>query len=307
MYKFIFMFLSAFIVSGISYADDNFSSAYLDESDLNTISKLSNYDKERGKFSAVLPGQVIFPYGNGIPTVVCALFEITDIALEKGELVFSVQLGDSVRWSLESAVSGSGAERTEHIIVKALDNGLRTSLIIATSKRTYHISLKSSEHDFMPAVSFSYPKGKLNFNSNLSEPSNAYKYDYTLASNHQSDYSYENVAYSTESTPVVKTESVWHKRNYDYSIDGDDRLLPVNIFDDGKNTYIQLPNTLHTEELPTVFSVTSEGGLLDSEKTGLINFRVDDHTFVIDGVYEHLRLVSGTDDNEVCAEIIKEG
>ena len=51
--------------------------SYLDERDLNTIQKLEALDRRQVSAQAVLPGQVIFTYGSGIPTVVCALFEIT--------------------------------------------------------------------------------------------------------------------------------------------------------------------------------------------------------------------------------------
>ena len=61
--------------------------SYLDERDLNTIQKLEALDRRQVSAQAVLPGQVIFTYGSGIPTVVCALFEITDISMEKGEIL----------------------------------------------------------------------------------------------------------------------------------------------------------------------------------------------------------------------------
>lgn len=288
------------------YSEYGYSETYLDDRDLSTIHKLSEMDRHQVSAQAVLPGQVIFSYGSGIPTVVCALFEITDISMEKGERVFTVQLGDSTRWLIDSAVSGSGADRTEHIVVKALDNGLKTSLIITTNRRTYHISLKSSEKDFMPAVSFSYPRGSLMLNSPQYETGQSQKsFDYTLASSDTSSSAFSTVSYQYEPNEITRTGG--GGRNYSYSVEGDDSILPLNAFDDGMNTYIQLPPELHSEDLPTVFRVTEEGlPLFGEEKTAILNFRVEDHTFVIDGIYDHLRLVSGTDGNSVCADIVKE-
>ncbi len=284
--------------------------SYLDERDLNTIQKLEVLDRRQVSAQAVLPGQVIFTYGSGIPTVVCALFEITDISMEKGERVFTVQLGDSTRWLIDSAVSGSGADRTEHIVVKALDNGLKTSLIIATNRRTYHIALKSSQKDFMPAVSFNYPGHSLKLNSSQYEDSRAaQRFDYSLADNREPSPRISTVSYQygTNENSKVEGGSSARSRNYSYSVEGDDSILPINAFDDGVNTYIQLPSEFQRNDLPTVFRVTGDGlPLLGEDNTALLNFRIEGHTYVIDGVYDHLRIVSGSDGKSVCADIVKE-
>lgn len=300
------MLVLSFACFAESYDDYGDSDSYLDARDLSTIQKLDALDKRQVSAQAVLPGQVVFSYGSGIPTVVCALFEITDISMEKGERIFTVQLGDSTRWLIDSAVSGSGADRTEHIVVKALDNGLKTSLIITTNRRTYHIALKSSQKDFMPAVSFNYPGTSLKLNSPYYDGGDTKdRFDYSLASSQRTASDYSTVSYQYEPTEV--TGAGGEKRNYAYSVEGDDSILPLNAFDDGVNTYIQLPPDLHNEDLPTVFSVTEDGlPLFGEEKTALLNFRVEDHTFVIDGIYDHLRLVSGSDSNSIYADIIKE-
>ena len=304
-----FMTLS-FAALAQDYNEYAMEESYLDARDLNTIQKLEALDRRQVSAQAVLPGQVVFTYGSGIPTVVCALFEITDISMEKGERVFTVQLGDSTRWLIDSAVSGSGAERTEHIVVKALDNGLKTSLIITTNRRTYHIALKSSQKDFMPAVSFNYPGQSLKLNSpqyEYSEPRP--RFDYSLASNSESAPGFSAVSYQHEPVDTVKSgvNTSGGRINYAYSVEGDDSLLPLNAFDDGVNTYIQFPSGLNNEDLPTVFRVTKDGlPLLGGEKTAILNFRIEDHTFVIDGIYDHLRLVSGSDDKSLSADIVKE-
>lgn len=308
----VLTFLSlSFAVYSQDYNEYALEESNLDARDLNTIQKLEALDRRQVSAQAILPGKVVFTYGSGIPTVVCALFEITDISMEQGERVFTVQLGDSTRWLIDSAVSGSGAQRTEHIVVKALDNGLKTSLIITTNRRTYHIALKSSQKDFMPAVSFNYPGQGLKLNSPLYEGSETRpRFDYSLASNSDRSSGFSTVSYQYDPVEVVKSGSnniPGGRHNYAYSIDGDDSLLPLNAFDDGVNTYIQLPSDFNNQDLPTLFRVTSDGmPLIGGEKTAMLNFRVEDHTFVIDGVYDHLRLVSGSDDKSVCADIVKE-
>src|SRR6516225_3038865 len=75
-------------------------------------------------------GSVIFRYDQSYPSIVCAILQVTDIELEPGEVVTQVNVGDTTRWSVESAVSGSGSEQTQHLIVKPRDIGLTTSLVV---------------------------------------------------------------------------------------------------------------------------------------------------------------------------------
>ena len=162
----------------------------------------------------------------------------------------------------------------------------------------------------MPAVSFNYPGTSLRLSSPQYEESEPRKrFDYSLASASGNSSDFSTVSYQYEPSDTVKTsaDGAGGRRNYDYSVEGDDSILPLNAFDDGVNTYIQLPESLHSEDLPTVFRVTRDGlPLFGEEKTAVLNFRVDGHTFVIDGIYDHLRLVSGSDDNSICADIVKE-
>jgi type IV secretory pathway VirB9-like protein len=98
-------------------------------------------------------GSVLFRYGASYPSIVCAILQVTDIELEPGEVVTQVNVGDTTRWSVESAVSGSGAEQVQHLIVKPRDIGLNTSLVVTTDRRTYHLILVSDQdgvHAFCP-------------------------------------------------------------------------------------------------------------------------------------------------------------
>jgi hypothetical protein len=51
---------------------------------------------------------VKFRFGESLPSIVCAILQVTDIELQPGEQVTHINLGDSTRWSVESALSGSG-------------------------------------------------------------------------------------------------------------------------------------------------------------------------------------------------------
>lgn len=294
----------------------------LDDRDLKTLSKLDLLDAKQVTGTAYKAGLVTFAYGSGIPTVVCALLELTDLAFEKGESILSVQLGDSVRWNIESAISGSANDSVEHLIVKPLEAGLKTSMLITTDRRTYHIRLKSTETDFMPAVVFSYPNSLklpskkhygddsyLQYTSNYE--SNEDHNDYSETNSSLKNYSsVQNVSYEGNSRPALNVAATYNdstqRRNYNYSVDGDSKIIPQNVYDDGKRIFIVMNNPINSSYLPVLQEISSESFLFFGEdKTNTINFTYFDNTFVVDGIYSHLRLISKNGEEKQSADVVR--
>ena len=311
--------LSCLFFSSYSAFADNVD---LDDRDLKTLSKLDLLDAKQVAGTAYKAGLVTFAYGSGIPTVVCALLELTDLAFEKGESILSVQLGDSVRWNIESAISGSANDSVEHLIVKPLEAGLKTSMLITTDRRTYHIRLKSTEADFMPAVVFSYPNSLklpskkhygddsyLQYTSNYD--SNEDHNDYSETNSSLKNYSsVQNVSYEGNSRPALNVAATYNdspqRRNYNYSVDGDSKIIPQNVYDDGKRTFIVMNNPINSSYLPVLQEISSESFLfLGEDKTNTINFTYFDNTFVVDGIYSHLRLISKNGEEKQSADVVR--
>lgn len=311
--------LSCLFFSSYSAFADNVD---LDDRDLKTLSKLDLLDAKQVAGTAYKAGLVTFAYGSGIPTVVCALLELTDLTFEKGESILSVQLGDSVRWNIESAISGSANDSVEHLIVKPLEAGLKTSMLITTDRRTYHIRLKSTEADFMPAVVFSYPNSLklpskkhygddsyLQYTSNYD--SNEDHNDYSETNSSLKNYSsVQNVSYEGNSRPALNVAATYNdstqRRNYNYSVDGDSKIIPQNVYDDGKRIFIVMNNPINSSYLPVLQEISSESFLFFGEdKTNTINFTYFDNTFVVDGIYSHLRLISKNGEEKQSADVVR--
>ncbi|MGN0894184.1 MAG: P-type conjugative transfer protein TrbG [Succinivibrio sp.] len=299
-------------LSGSTVADEFYNAysqedagAYLDEQDQNTLEKLRILESRKLKGEALSPGKVVFTYGSGIPTVVCAILELTDITLQEGERTLSVQLGDAVRWNVDSAVSGEGPSRVEHLIIKALDSELKTSMLVTTDRRSYHFRLKSTASDYMPQVSFYYPNSKIRKKTQRSDYGSNTALNYTYNTNEISS-SQGGMRYSKHE---VKTDGESAgQRSYNYSYDGDERILPVNVFDDGLRTYIQMSKAIRMNELPALLEVTgSDGILFDDERLSAVNFKVSDNTYVIDGLYSHLRLCAEHSGSKISADIMRLG
>ena len=311
--------LSCLFCSSYSAFADNVD---LDDRDLKTLSKLDLLDAKQVAGTAYKAGLVTFTYGPGIPTVVCALLELTDLAFEKGESILSVQLGDSVRWNIESAISGSANDSVEHLIVKPLEAGLKTSMLITTDRRTYHIRLKSTEADFMPAVVFSYPNSlKLPSKKHYGDDSYLqYTSNYVSNEDHNDNSetnsslknysSVQNVSYEGNSRPALNVAATYNdstqRRNYNYSVDGDSKIIPQNVYDDGKRTFIVMNNPINSSYLPVLQEISSESFLFFGEdKTNTINFTYFDNTFVVDGIYSHLRLISKNGEEKQSADVVR--
>jgi type IV secretion system protein TrbG len=103
-------------------------------------------------------GRVVYTYGAGLPTVVCAPLRVCIVELQAGEqLVGEPQIGDSVRWNIAPALYGKADGQTTLIVIKPQDSGLDTNLLVTTNRRAYYLRLISKPVDYVARVSFAYP------------------------------------------------------------------------------------------------------------------------------------------------------
>ncbi|WP_082848064.1 TrbG/VirB9 family P-type conjugative transfer protein [Delftia sp. GW456-R20] len=99
-----------------------------------------------------------YVYGASTPVIVCAVGHVCDIELQPGEKVVPpLRTGDKVRWQLDLVTAGQGGQEVPHLTVMPLEPGIETSLIVITTKRTYHMFLRASRADSMLRTVFVYP------------------------------------------------------------------------------------------------------------------------------------------------------
>ncbi len=228
-------------------------------------------------------GKVLFVFGANLPTVVCSPIQVTDIELEPGETVTSVNAGDNVRWVIQPAVSGSGDQVTTHLIIKPIASGLTTSLVIATDRRTYHIRLVSSDKDWMPFVAYSYPE-------KTQAAWNAYM---AAAKRYRSANSL-----STSGNPAGPTIDI-DQLDFNYRIRGDADWRPIRVYNDGTKTVIQMPDTLHQMDAPALVV------LGDGNKQQLVNYRVLGDRYIVDLVFNKAALIAGVGRHQVRVTIYR--
>jgi len=212
-------------------------------------------------------GRVMFTYGAGLPVVVCAPLRICVIELQPGERVNKeVQLGDSVRWIVTPAESGSGKGVQTLVVIKPKEVSLDTNLMIPTDRRNYYIRLVSRASDYVARVAFNYPE----------EAKAAWE------------------AYAAKRTELAKTEIApdmspmsIDRLKFDYSIEGDAAFRPVRVLDNGEKTYIQLPATSKADEIPVLVVLNAEG------KEQLVNSRFINGWYEVDRLFDRAALILG--------------
>ena len=232
-------------------------------------------ERWQGEKNAPSPGpdgRVMYSYGAGLPTVVCAPLRVCMIELQAGEKILGEpHIGDSVRWNISPAMYGTGDQATAVIILKPQTPGLDTNLLITTDRRAYYLRLISKPDDYVARVAFAYPEDDTR------------KWQQQLAAQQALAKQEQHAA---EVPPaVIAVENV----NFDYAIHGgDEHIRPVRVFDDGAKTYIQMPAEFEHREAPVLLVVGKDG------KGEMTNYRVKDQTYIVDRLFDRANLVLGS-------------
>lgn len=207
----------------------------------------------------------VYPYDRGaLYQVYCAPEQVTDIALEPGEALMSVSAGDTVRWIIGDTVSGDGDTAQVHILIKPVKAGLRTNLIITTSRRAYYLELTAFRQTYLAAVSWRYPAGSLPRREAVPAAARAAE------------------------APLDGLQP--EQLRFRYEISGDSpHWRPERVFDDGSKVYIQFPGRLDQGEAPPLF-VVGQGG-----EGMLVNYRMRENYYVVDRLFTRAELRMGED------------
>lgn len=215
-------------------------------------------------------GVLRWTFGASLPSVVCSPLEVCDIALQPGEVVNSIHVGDKVRWSVLPAVAGAGADRTTHLIVKPSDAGLVSSILVYTDQRIYSIKLISTQTQWTPLTAFVYPDTAQAAWAN---------YGATMTS----DAGSSTTLATTSSTDI----------DFDYSLSGDAPWRPVRVYSTGGKTFIQFPDSVRYGSAPALVGLANDGGWFSSASEQMLRYRIAGDRYVVDGVLEKAELVSG--------------
>jgi type IV secretion system protein TrbG len=228
-------------------------------------------------------GRVLYSYGTGLPTVVCAPLRVCMIELQAGEkLVGEPQIGDPVRWNLSPALYGAANSATSVIVLKPQAPGLDTNLLITTDRRAYYLRLLSKPDDYVARVAFAYPD----------DEDNERKWQQHLAEQKVQQAKSTRIA----ELPPNAVDSLY----FNYRLKGDDNIRPVRVFDDGKKTYIQIGQAAKNQEAPVLVVIGKDG------KQEMVNYRVKDDMYIVDRLFGRAELILGSGKKARKVEISRE-
>ncbi|AVO48768.1 MULTISPECIES: P-type conjugative transfer protein TrbG [Melaminivora] len=217
----------------------------------------------------------VWPFTDGaLYQVYAAVGRVTVVALQPGEELVTVAAGDTVRWIVGDTSSGSGANLRVSVMVKPIRSGLKTNLVVTTSRRTYLLELTSTEKTWMASVSWEYPKDKM------------------LALQRQAQA-------ASAAAPVDSGLSL-EKIRFRYAVSGSNPpWKPLRAFDDGEKVYIQFPPGIAQGELPPLFVIGAQG---DGQ---LVNYRFRSPYYIVDRLFGAAELRLGGGNGSGGGEVVR--
>jgi type IV secretion system protein VirB9 len=205
--------------------------------------------------------------------VYTAPLRLTAIELQPGEkIVGKPAAGDTIRWIMGVGRSGAGATEQQHLFVKPTRAGLSTTLVVTTDRRTYYLVLHSFEESYMAAVRWRYPQDE------IAQIEGAAARDEALARN--------TIATNVNLASIDLSYKVTVEK-------GHPSWTPLQVFDDGRKTYIRFPSSMLNREAPVIFVLSSTN---DGQ---IVNFRVQNEYFVVDRLFDRAELRMGQKDQEI--------
>jgi type IV secretion system protein VirB9 len=198
-----------------------------------------------------------------------------DIVLEPGEIVHAISTGDrsplaegeAPRWTIKEGVSESEYTPIAHIFITATHPGLQQGMVVTTSRRTYHLHVKSVEKSPIRTVRWTYPPAPLKPVKN--------------------------------DLPLLPDGSTTQHYHIGYAIEGPESppdWLPRQVLDDGKKTYILFSPVVLYQDAPLLRLVGPNG-------PEVVNVRQVHTVYVIDRLISHAELRVGVGEHAVIVTI----
>jgi len=216
---------------------------------------------------AFVGGVQVFAWSPGrVYEVWTAPLRVTTLTLGEGETLVSKAAGDTVRWQIGETTSGEGAAQRTHVLLKPLQRGLETNLVLTTNRRVYMLDLRSGAADGFNAA-IAWDQGV------VQTPAAAPPQPVSEA--------------ARVADPVAMPEGPLDAR---YRIEPQGRRArwtPVSVFNDGRRTFIAFDADLQIDEAPALFVLAPDG------EAQMVNYRQSGGLFIVDRVFDRAELRLG--------------
>lgn len=190
-----------------------------------------------------------------------APLRVTTLTLGEGETLVSKAAGDTVRWQIGEVASGAGSARRTHVLIKPLERGLETNLVLTTNRRVYLLDLRSGAADAFNAAVAWDDAGQA---GKVAEPETPARVD-----------------------PVATPQGALDARYRIEPLGRRARWTPTSVFNDGRRTFIAFSTDLQVDEAPVLFVVAPDG------EAQMVNYRQQGGLFVVDRLFDRAELRLG--------------
>lgn len=184
----------------------------------------------------------------------------TTLKFNADEEVIYVGGGNTQDFEIDTT-QGSGDNST-FIFIKPQESGLKTNLVVITTKRTYFIYLESTSNEYNPLIQWKYPfESNINFVNSRIEKEKKNEVELSVKDVKELDFNYS-----------------WNKEN---------KIKVQTVYNDGEKTIVLLNEKM--QEAPVIYEFNSD------KQLAMINYRFLDNKIVIDKVVDSLQLKLGND------------
>lgn len=173
-----------------------------------------------------------------------------------------IYVGGGNTQDFEIDTTQGGTDNSTFIFIKPQESGLKTNLVVITTKRTYFIYLESTSNEYNPLVQWKYPfESNMNFVNSRIEKEKKNEVELSVKDVKELDFNYS-----------------WNKEN---------KIKVQTVYNDGEKTIVLLNEKM--QEAPVIYEFNSD------KQLAMINYRFLDNKIVIDKVVDSLQLKLGND------------
>jgi P-type conjugative transfer protein VirB9 len=190
---------------------------------------------------------------------------VTHIQFAADEALQSIAAGDTAQWEL------TPTKNRKNLFIKPKFEGIETSMTVITDKRTYQFVLRSTADGkkWYQRVSWMYSSSLVLEQDVVLDTQEGARQTAPMAplfaptKPGPSMVTPSMTVAPSSTASALKPESL----RFNYKIEGDAPFKPVKVFDDGKFTYLLMPQDV--QEMPALFAV------IEGADYSLVNYTID--------------------------------
>lgn len=216
---------------------------------------------------------------------------VTHLQFATDEMLQSVASGDTAQWEL------TPTKNRKNLFIKPKFEGIETSMTVITDKRTYQFVLRSTADGkkWYQRVSWMYSSSLVLeqdalLDAQANVPMSGGLPDSVQGSGIrplQPTFNLPPLHATGSSATTLKPDSL----RFNYKVEGDAAFRPTQVFDDGKFTYLRMPQDV--QELPALFAV------IEGQEYSLVNYTVDGSYMVAQRLLENAVLKLGKSEVQI--------